>query len=76
MQNKNEPELDCTSSENVQKFLDDFHLKTKVFDIVFWDSRDKNLQSLLKLGISSYRREEIIAALKVENYSEGPIPDT
>jgi hypothetical protein len=60
----------------VQKFLDDFHLKTNVFDIIFLDMRDKNFQTLLKLEISSSRRKEIIDALLVEDYSEGPLPDT
>lgn len=62
--------------EQVQRFLDDFHQKTRVFSIVFRDSRDKNFNALLKLEISSYRRNEIIAALQVEDYSEGPLPDT
>jgi len=62
--------------EQVQRFLDDFHQKTKIYDIVFRDYRDKNFNALLKLEISSYRRNEIIAALQVENYSEGPLPDT
>jgi len=65
-----------TSVESVQKFLDDYHLKTTFFDIIFRDLRDKNIQSLLKLEISAYRRKEIIAALRVEDYSEGPLPDT
>ena len=33
-----------TNIEDVQRFLDDFHLKTKIFDIVFLDNRDKNLK--------------------------------
>lgn len=65
-----------TNREQVQRFLDDFHQKAKVFGIVFRDLRDKNLNSLLKLEISSYRRNEIIAALQAEDYSEGPLPDT
>lgn len=65
-----------TNREQVQRFLDDFHQKTKVFDIVFRDARDKNFNALLKLEISSYRRNEIITALQMEDYSEGPLPDT
>ena len=63
------------NKEIVQKFLDDFHLKTRIFDIIFLDNRDKNFQSLLKLEISSFKRKEIIATLQIENYSEGPLPD-
>ncbi|MBP1675866.1 MAG: hypothetical protein H6Q20_425 [Bacteroidetes bacterium] len=62
--------------EDVQRFLDDFHLKTKIFDIVFIDSRHKNLKSLLALEISASRRKEIIAGLRAGDYSEGPLPDT
>lgn len=59
----------------VQKFLDDFHLKTNVFDIVFRDDRDKNLNSLLKLEFTAIKRKEIIASLCTEDYSEGPKPE-
>ncbi|MEI6751957.1 MAG: toxin [Paludibacter sp.] len=64
-----------SSIESIQKFLDDFHLKTKVFDIVFRDDRDKNLNSLLKLEFSAIKRKEIIATLCIEDYSEDPKPD-
>ena len=76
MQIKNDPKASATTIEQVQKFLDDFHLKTKVFEIVFLDFRDKNFASLLKLEISSFRHQEIIAGLRAEDYSEGPLPDT
>ena len=64
------------NKEQVQRFLDDFHQKAAVFGIVFRDYRDKNFNALLKLEISSYRRNEIIAALQAGDYSEGPLPDT
>jgi len=56
MQIKNDQKASATTIEQVHKFLDDFHFKTKVFDIVFLDFRDKNFASLLKLEISSFRR--------------------
>ena len=68
-------EANKINKENIQKFLDDFHLKTRIFDIVFLDNRDKNFQTLLKLEISSFKRKEIITTLQIENYSEGPLPD-
>lgn len=76
MKNINEHKEVVSSIEEVRKFLEDFHLKTKIFQIVFLDNRDKNLSSLLKLEISSSRREQIIAALCTGDYSEGPLPDT
>lgn len=65
-----------TTIDQVQRFLDDFHQKMKVFDIVFRNDRDKNIHSLLKLEISSLQRKDIIAALRAEDYSEGPLSDT
>ena len=65
-----------TNIEDVRRFLDDFHLKTKIFDIVFLDNRDKNFKSLLTLEISSLRRKQIIAGLCARDYSEGSLPDT
>jgi len=66
----------ATNIEDVQRFLNDFHLKTKIFSIVFLDNRDKNFKSLLALEISSLRREQIINGLCAGDYSEGPLPDT
>jgi hypothetical protein len=65
-----------TNIEDVQRFLDDFHLKTGFFDIVFRDERGKNLNTLLKLEFSSLKRKEIIDGLCAGDYSEGPLPDT
>lgn len=65
-----------TTIEEVKKFLDDFHQKTKVFDIIFRDERNKNFNSLLKLEISAIQRKAIISALCSEDFSEGPFPDT
>ena len=66
----------ATNIEDVQRFLNDFHLKTKIFDIVFLDNRDKNFKSLLSLEISSLQRKQIIDGLSTGDYSEGPLPDT
>lgn len=64
-----------TSSGYVEQFLQDFKLKLKIYDIVFLDSRIKNLQTLLDLEIKPLERRKVIENLKVEDYSEGPIPD-
>ena len=65
-----------TTIEEVKKFLNDFRQKTKVFDIIFRDERNKNFHSLLKLEISAIQRKEIIFTLCSEDFSEGPFPDT
>lgn len=76
MQHQNEPKAIVSTLEQVQRFLDDFHFKTTIFNIVFLDYRDKNFTSLLKLEINPFRRQKIIAGLCADDYSEGPLPDT
>lgn len=65
-----------TTRDDVQRFLDDFFAKYKVFGILFRDFRQKNSKALLTLEISPNKRKEIIENLKVEDYSEGPLDDT
>ncbi len=62
--------------EEVESFLSNFHVKMKIFSVVFRDDRGKNIQSLLDLEITPTRRSEILAELKLENYSQGPLPET
>ena len=76
MQHQNEPKAIVSTYEQVQRFLDDFHFKTTIFNIVFLDYRDKNFTSLLKLEINPLRRQKIIAGLCADDYSDGPLPDT
>lgn len=63
------------TKEQVEKFLEDFSLKVKIFGIRFRDDRSKNQNSLLELGITPSQRLEIIMQLDCYNYSEGPIVD-
>lgn len=55
--------------EEVEKFLNKFFPKMKVFGIIFL-GRGKNLDALKMLGISPKVREEIIKELKSEDYVE------
>lgn len=64
-----------TAREDIQRFLQDFFVKFKVFGILFRDSRQKNSKALLTLEISTNKRKEIIESLKIEDYSEGPLDD-
>ena len=64
------------SFEEVQRYLNDFQIKFKVFGILFRDYRKKNAKALLKLEISTEQRKKIIESIKVEDYSEGPLDDT
>ena len=61
------------SIAEIEKFLSEFHQKVQVFDIIFLDERDKNLDSLAKLDITPNARKEIIKTITVTDYSEGPI---
>lgn len=64
-----------TLIESIEQFLQNFKVKLKIYDIIFWDSRNKNLQTLLDLEIKPLERRKVIENLKVQDYSEGPIPD-
>ena len=57
----------------IQKFLDEFHQKVEVFDILFLDEREKNRKALAELEISNLDRVAIIKTITVNDYSEGPI---
>lgn len=57
----------------VQRFLDTFQEKVKVFDIIFFDEREKNAQSLAALNITKNERMAAVKTIKVTDYSEGPI---
>ena len=57
----------------VQKFLNDFHQKVKVFDILFLEEREKNMTSLKQLDSTREERLEVVNSIEVTDYSEGPI---
>ena len=61
------------TKEQVEKFLEDFSLKVKIFGIRFRDDRAKN--SLIELGITPHQRLEVIMNLDCYDYSDGPITD-
>ncbi len=64
------------SKEQVEDFLKSLKEKIKVFDIVFRDDRESNIQTLALLEISPTYRKDIILKLNAKDYSEGPIVDT
>lgn len=63
------------TKEQVEKFLEDFSLKVKIFGIRFRDDRQKNQNSLVELGITPNQRMEVIMNLSCYDCSEGPIVD-
>jgi len=62
--------------EEVERFLNSFQSKLKIFRIVFRDDRGKNAQALAELEITPTYRETVIKEIVAEDYSEGPIIDT
>jgi len=63
-----------SNKEDVQNFLKEFKTFAKVFD-VFVINTEKNINSLLDLGITANIRKDIILNLEVENYYRGPSKD-
>ena len=61
--------------EEVERFINSFQSKLKIFQIIFRDDRGKNTQALAELEISPTYRETVIKEIVVEDYSEGPIVD-
>jgi hypothetical protein len=63
------------SKEEVARFLNEFKVKMKAFQIQFRDERKKNTQTLLSLEMTPGARKKVIENLEVEDYCEGPIND-
>ena len=64
-----------SKKSEVERFLKDFRVKLKVFDVVYID-REKNTQTLLDLELVPSKRKEALEQLTVEDYSEGPLEET
>jgi hypothetical protein len=67
----------CAERE-VEEFLKDF-----IFKLGFWGllirtdrANPKNIETILALGLKRIQIKEILAQLRPEDYSEGPLPDT
>ena len=44
----------------IEKFLNEFKQKVEIFDIIFYDDRGKNIDTLAALDIIPNQRKEII----------------
>ena len=60
---------------DIKIFLQDFHQKMKVFDIIFRDDRGKNKQTLADLDIRPTERRHAIENLIADDYCEGPLKE-
>ena len=63
------------TKDDVQNFLDQFHAKMKIFDIIYRDDRGKNNKALEDLEIVPSYRKVVIENLIVDDYVEGPLID-
>ena len=63
------------TTEEIQKFLNQFHEKMKIFGIIYRDDRGKNQKALEELEIVPSYRRVIIENLVVEDYVQGPVVD-
>ena len=63
------------TKEEVQRFLDQFHARMKVFGIIYRDDRGKNQKTLEELEIVPSYRRVVIENLTVDDYVDGPIID-
>ena len=57
------------TKDEVDRFLNQFHTKLAIFDIIFL-GREKNQKALLELGITGLVRLELIKQITVRDYSE------
>ena len=57
----------------IQKFLNDFHQKVEIFDIIILNDREKNAKTQAVLGLSPNAQRDVIKEIQVQDYSEGPI---
>jgi len=64
-----------TEKKDVDKYLKNFKIKMEIYDILFLDNRGKNQQALHDLELTPIMRRQHISALKVEDYSEGPLEE-
>lgn len=64
------------TKEEARAFLLAFFEKMDIWDILFRDDRGKNLETLSALNLRPFQRKEVIRELEVEDYTDGPVPDT
>lgn len=62
--------------QEVDQFLRDFHAKMEIWQILYRDDRGKNTQTLADLEITPRQRDQVMADLSYEDFSEGPIRDS
>lgn len=55
--------MEKITKEQVQSFLEQFHTKLKIYDILYLDNREKNKKTLEELEIIPSYRKVVIESL-------------
>jgi len=63
------------TKQEVERFLNEFHEKMKIWNVFFRDERGKNTQALADLEIRPDDRIKILKELQTNDYSEGPLEE-
>ena len=63
------------TKEDVQRFLNQFHEKMKVYGIIYRDDRGKNQKALEELEIVPSYRRVVIENLIIDDYVQDPVVD-
>lgn len=64
------------TKDEVTSFLTQFHTKAKIFGILYFGGREKNMNTLTELGITAKYRDEIVKQISVNDYYKGPKTNT
>jgi hypothetical protein len=62
--------------QEIISFLEEFHIKMKIWSILYRDDRGKNTQALADLELRPMDRTKILENLKTTDYCEGPLKET
>lgn len=65
-----------TTKTDVKSFLQELKQIITIWPIFYINRRKNSIQCLADLGITANSREQIIAQLQIEDYSQGPEPET
>ncbi|MFZ4740398.1 MAG: toxin [Bacteroidales bacterium] len=63
------------TKQEVELYLKDFQTKMQFWDVLFRDDRGKNLQALVELELRPIERKNILEALELNDYIEGPLEE-
>ena len=65
-----------SNKAKVKSFLQELKQTIKIWDIYFIDRPKNSVHYLAELGITANMRKDIILQLELEDYSQGPNPET